>query len=199
MPQVASVLTPMSQGAALGVLLAVGCPRQALLMAAAQSAVETAGWKSMRGYNAGNITATNPSVQPWMLQGSNAIKFVAYPTPQAGFGAFLGWLSTHGLLAHAGANDLTGYMAQLRSNCYLGCIGRVDANGTTVSQTDYDNYQAGIAAWMTKLRAVAPILPADDAVNSASGGKGTVIALAILALGGAVAYAIHEGILIPAR
>jgi hypothetical protein len=189
----------MSQGAALGVLLSVGCPREALLMAGAQSAVETAGWKSMRNFNAGNITATNPSVQPWMLQGSNAIRFVAYPTPQAGFGAFLAWLSTHGLLAHAVANDLPGYIAQLRSNCYLGCIGRVDANGTTVSQTDYDNYQAGISAWMTKLRAVAPILPADASANVARSGKGTAIALAILALGGAVAYAIHEGILIPTR
>ena len=106
MPQVASTLTPLSYGQALGALLAAGCPQSALLMVGAQSAVETAGWKSMHGWNFGNITPTSTQAAngPWMTQGLQGMKFIVYPDAVSGARGMLRWLSTHGLLPFAVAS-----------------------------------------------------------------------------------------------
>lgn len=162
MGQVANTKTPLTYGQALGALLAAGCPQSALPMVAAQSAVETAAWRSMVQWNMGNVTPSAAQLAAgidWMTQGVPGMKYIAYPDAVAGAKGMLGWLSSHGLLAYATANDLTGYMNALRAGCYLGCIGLVDGTGHTVSQTDYDNYRAGIATWMAKLSGVAPVAP----------------------------------------
>jgi len=160
--QVPTQKTTLTYGQALGAFLAAGCPQAALLMVAAQSAVETAAWKSMAGWNAGNVTPTAAQVSagvPWDDQGIRGMKYIVYPDAVDGAKGMLSWLSSHGLLSRAEANDLSGYIAQLRSGCYLGCIGQTDSTGHTVSQTDYDNYQAGIASWMQTLRGVQPVAP----------------------------------------
>ena len=87
------------------------------------------------------------------------MKYLAFDDPISGAKAMLGWLSGRGLLSYATAGDLPGYMVQLAKGCYLGCIGLTDPTGHTVSQQDYDNYQAGIATWMGKLANVSPEAP----------------------------------------
>lgn len=162
MGQVANTKTPLTYGQALGALLAAGCPQSALLMVGAQSAVETAGWKSCVQWNMGNVTITPSQIAagvPWMNQGLQGMKFIAFPDAVSGAKAMLDWLAPRGLLARATANDLTGYVALLESQCYAGCVGRVDGTGHTVSQQDYDNYRAGLASWMSKLNGVTPEAP----------------------------------------
>jgi len=160
--QVATQKTRLTYGQALGALLAAGCPQSAVLMVAAQSAVETAAWKSMAGWNFGNVTPTAGQVAagiPWDDQGIKGMKYIVFPDAVSGAKGMLGWLQGHGLLAYATANDLQGYTNQLRSGCYLGCIGNTDPTGHTVSQQDYNNYQAGIASWMKTLQSVQPVAP----------------------------------------
>jgi hypothetical protein len=163
MGQVANLRTPLTYAQALGTLLAAGAPPAGLLMIAAQSAVETAGWQAMNNYNFGNVTPSASQIAAgidWMTQNVPNMRFISYSDPVSGAKGMLGWLQTHGLLAYAAANDLTGYMGKLSAGCYLGCIGNTDpSNGRTISQTDYDNYRAGISAWMSKLSKVAPAAP----------------------------------------
>lgn len=162
MGQVANVKTPLSYGQALGALLAAGCPQSALLMVAAQSAVETAAWKSMTQWNMGNVTPTAAQVAagtPWMDQGIAGMKYIAYPDATSGAAGMLAWLNARGLLNAASNGDLDTYMSLLQSGCYLGCVGNTDPTGHTVSSTDYANYRAGITTWMNKLSGVTPVAP----------------------------------------
>jgi hypothetical protein len=199
--QVPNVATPMPPAQALGSLLAAGCPQSALLMVAAQSAVETAEWGSMRGwtngfhnFNFGNVTPSAAQLAAgirWMNQNVPGMKYIAYADPISGAKGMLGWLSAHGLLAPAAAGDLTGYMAQLRAGCYLGCIGLTDPTGHTISQTDYDNYQAGISTWMSKLSGVVPAPPQ----LGSSVGRNVAILAAILTAGGLAAWLTRRHVL----
>jgi hypothetical protein len=184
---VATVPTPITQARGLGYLLAAGCPQSALLMVGAQACVETNAWGSQtgKGYNnanPGNVTPSAAQVAngiDYMTQGLN-MKYISFGTDHtAGARAMLQWLSTHGLLSYAIANDLSGYMARLQATCYLGCIGLTDGTGHTVSATDYSNYQAGISSWMTKLASVVPQMPAWwDTIGAADIALVSVAALA---------------------
>jgi len=198
MGQVATVKTPLSAAQALGSVLAAapGLSRTALDMIAAQSAVETAAWKAMNNYNFGNVTPTQSQLAagvPWMDQGIHGMKYIAFPDPVSGAQAMLGWLSSHGLLAYAQNGDLDGYMAKLRAGCYLGCIGNTDPTGHTVSQTDYDNYRAGIASYMSKLSGVTPVTPPMPVATSLpSTVPPWLVALGILGAGAAAGYVLAE-------
>lgn len=195
MGQVATTPTPLTPAQALGGLLAAGCPQSALLMVAAQSAIETAAWGSKTGrgfnnYNYGNVTPTPTQLAQgiaWMNQ-NLPMKYIAYADPVAGAAGMLGWLQLHGLLSYASSGDLDGYTQALRSGCYLGCVGNTDPTGHTVSQTDYDNYRAGIAAYMKSLASVTPVAP-----PMPSGKAFPVLVAAGLALtGAAIAYGIYK-------
>ena len=103
-------------------------------MVAAQSAVETAAWKSMGGWNLGNVTPSAAQVAagiPWDTQGVAGIKYTVYPNAIAGAKGMLDWLRPRGLLTAATNNDLDAYMALLQAGCYLGCIGLTDGTGHT--------------------------------------------------------------------
>lgn len=163
MPQVATVTTPLTPAQALGAVQAAlpyGTSRDAVNLIAAQSAVETAGWAAMHNYNFGNVTPTAAQAAsgPWMDQGL-PMKYIAYPDALSGAMGMVGWLTSHGLIAAASIGDLDSYMAGLQAGCYLGCVGLTDPTGHTVSQTDYDNYRAGIASWIAKLAPLTPVAP----------------------------------------
>jgi len=166
--QVATVATPLTRGQALGALLAAGCPQSALLMVAAQSAVETNAWGSQTGhgfnnYNFGNTTPSATQIAAgvsWMTQNVPHMQYLAFPDAVSGAKDMLKWLSSHGLLAYATANDLAGYMSRLQAGCYLGCVGKIDpSTGQPITQQAYNNYQAGIASWMRTLQSVQPVAP----------------------------------------
>jgi hypothetical protein len=161
--QVSTVKTPLTYGQALGALLAAGCPQSALLMVAAQSAVETAAWKSMAGWNFGNVTPSAAQLAAgieWDTQGVPNMKYTVFPNAVAGAKGMLAWLAPRGLLAAATANDLDTYMALLQSGCYLGCVGNVDpSTGQVITAAAYTNYRAGIVSWMSKLSGVVPVAP----------------------------------------
>ena len=165
MGQVAYVRTVLTQGQALGALLFGGCPQAALLMVGAQSAVETAGWKACANWNFGNVTPSTAQVNAgisWMAQqgnGTQGLKYIAFPDAVSGARAMVNWLNTRGLLSYAIANDLPGYISRLEATCYLGCVGATSPAGITVSTTDYSNYEAGISSWMKKLAGVIPVTP----------------------------------------
>ena len=163
MGQVATVKTVLTYGQALGSLLLAGCPPPALHMVAAQSAVETAAWKSMHNWNFGNVTPSPAQVAvgiPWMNQGLSAMKFISFSDPISGAKAMMGWIQSRGLLSYAEQGDLSGYVGRLQAGCYLGCVGNTDpVRGVAISQQDYDNYRAGISSWMAKLSSVTPVPP----------------------------------------
>ena len=202
---VATVPTPITPAQALGALLAAGCPQGALLMVAAQSAVETNAWGSgksrpgrgFNNWNAGNVTPSGGQLAAgitWMDQGISGMKYIARTDAVSGGKDMLGWLQSHGLLGYAAAGDLTSYMGQLRSGCYLGCIGQTDPTGWTVSQTDYDNYQAGISSWMRTLAGVQPVAPPGGSLPS-SAVRNVVLVVGILGLGAAAAYVARQAML----
>lgn len=197
MGQVATTPTPLTPAQAMGGLLLAGVPQSALLMVAAQSAIETAtfGSKTGRGfnnYNFGNVTPTPAQVAagvPWMNQGLN-MKYIAYPDPVSGAKGMLGWLSSHGLLSYASSGDLNGYMQALQAGSYLGTVGLTDGTGHTVSQTDYDNYKSGIAAYMKSLATVTPVappMPGGGILGPALVASGLAVA------GGVAAYSLYTG------
>jgi hypothetical protein len=193
--QVANTKTPLSNGQALGVLLAAGCPQSAVLMVAAQSAVETAGWKSMVQWNMGNVTPSAAQIAAgisWMTQGVPNMRFIAYPDAVSGARGMLGWLQGHGLLPYAEANDLVGYTARLAAGCYLGCIGSTDpSNGQTITQANYNSYAGGIASWMQKLQNVQPLAP-PGAPWSFPTTKRVLLVVGIVGAAAALAYAARQ-------
>lgn len=163
MGQVASVRTPLTSAQALGAFLAAGCPASALRMVAAQSAVETAGWQKMNGWNAGNVTPSASQIAAgisWMTQNVPNMRYIVYPSAVAGAQGMLSWLSSRGVLPYAEAGDLSGYMGRLQAGCYLGCVGNTDpSSNDPITQQSYTNYQNGIASWMAKLANVVPAPP----------------------------------------
>ena len=186
---VASTPTPISPALALGYLLAAGCPQSALLMVAAQSAVETAAWGSQTGrgfnnWNFGNTTPTAAQIAAginYMTQGVTGMKYIAFSDGISGAASMLAWLNNRELLSAASNGDLDTYMSLLQSGCYLGCIGNTDPTGHTVSTTDYANYRAGIASWMNKLSGVVPVMPS----TMQWGPVAAALGIAALGVGGA--------------
>jgi hypothetical protein len=158
--------TPLTPAQALYVLqevLPAGTSRTALDMIAAQSAVETARWTEMFGWNFGNVTPSASQLAAGADYFSHAntgtMKYLAFDNPVAGGAAMVAWLTSHGLLTPAENGDLAGYMAALQAGSYLGTVGLTDGSGHTVSQSDYTNYQNDIASIMGTLASVTPEPP----------------------------------------
>ena len=156
--------TPLTPGQALGVLEAAlpsGFTRTGVLMVAAQSAVETAHWGAMYGWNFGNVT---PSANQ-LAQGANyfehpetgSMRYLAFKNPLDGARAMTAWLQSHGVYQAAELGDLAGYMQALQNGSYLGTVGLVDGSGHTVSQDDYTAYGADIASIANELANVAAV------------------------------------------
>ncbi len=163
MPQVATVRTVATPAQAIGAIIAAlpsGAPRVAADIIAAQSAFETATWKSMNGWNMGNVTPTAAQVAsgPWMTQGLN-MKYIVYPNILAGAQGLVGWLASHGVLPYAYSGDVAGYVQKLASMCYEGCIGSTDPTGHTVTQADYTALQNTINSRAGSFASVVPEFP----------------------------------------
>jgi len=166
MSLVPAIRTPLTPAQALGALqeaLPSSFTRAGLDMVAAQSAVETARWTEMYGWNFGNVTPTAAQVAAgvdyFQHASTGSMRYRAYPDPVAGARAMTGWLESHGAYDAAQAGDLAGYMAALQAGSYLGTVGLTDGSGHTVSQADYTNYQNDIAVIMNELAAVTPERP----------------------------------------
>ena len=164
MGQVATVLTKSTPAKALGAILYVlpsGSTRTAANMIAAQSAIETANWKSMHNWNMGNVTPSQGQISAgisWMNQ-NLPMKYIAFSDIVAGSRAMVNWIIARGALPAANSGDLVGYMSKLQASCYLGCIGNTDPTGHTVTAADYAGYQSGIASRMSTLATVTPEMP----------------------------------------
>lgn len=156
-------LTPMTEAQALGVLqaaLPAGFTRAGLLLVAAQSAVETARWQQMYGFNFGNVTPTAAQLAAgadyFQHPTTGSMKYLSFADPLSGAATMTSWLNGHGLFTAAQTGDLNAYMTGLQDGSYLGTIGLTDGSGHTVSQADYDNYAADIRALISELAAVTP-------------------------------------------
>jgi hypothetical protein len=199
MGQVATITTRASAAEVLGGILAAlpqGAPQIAGAIITAQSADETASWTAMHNWNVGNVTTANPNVDDWMLQGSNPIKFRAFPDLASGAAAMVAWLSTRGVLPFAYAGDIAGYVGQLAAHCYLGCIGNTDPTGHTVSQDDYNNYQAAIAARTNSYLAITPIYPPSASKGPTNAGAALILGAAAVVTFAAVHTARRNGHLV---
>jgi len=158
MGQVEAVRTPATAGQVIGALMAAGLSRDAANIVASQSADETANWQAMWNWNPGNVTASGS--QDYVIQSSsNPGHFRAFSTLLEGAQAMVGWLQAKGAIAAAESGNISAYVAALAAGCYLGCIGNTDQTGHTVSQTDYDNYQAAITSRLPAMRAAIPVAP----------------------------------------
>jgi hypothetical protein len=176
--------TVMTPARALGVLqaaLPTAFTRQGLDLVAAQSAVETAHWSEMYGYNFGNVTPTAAELAAganyFQHPQTGDMKYLAFSNPLKGAQKMTDWLQSHGLYTAAQAGDLDSYMAGLQAGSYLGTVGLVDGSGHTVSQDDYTNYRNAIASIMGQLSNVTP-------TPYTSGGAWWLAGLAALGLAG---------------
>jgi hypothetical protein len=164
MPEVATVRTPATPAQAIGAIIAAlpaGAPRVASSIIGGQSALETATWRSMNGWNMGNITPTAAQAAsgPWMTQWLKGMRFIVYPSLLDGARGMVRWLTSHGLLPFAYAGDVDGYVSRLAATCYMGCIGKTDPTGHTVTQADYDALAATIRGRVPAFNALVPEAP----------------------------------------
>lgn len=148
-------LTPAEALTALHGALPPDTTETGLRMVAAQSALETNWWgrgggKGFANWNFGNITSDGTG--PWVFLGPKGMRYRAYPSNGGGAIAYVAQLKKDGTLDSASRGDLDGYVAQLQKNGYLGFVGRTDPTGHTVTQADYDQYKASIAAIMGSLK-----------------------------------------------
>lgn len=159
MPQVPNVLTVATAEEVLGALLATGINRDAANILCAESAFETASWKGMHNWNVGNTTTAHPDRDPWMDQGLHGMQFKAFATLQDGAADMVHWLSKRGAIVYAESGNVDGYVTVLESGCYMGCVGRTDVTGHTVSQDDYDALANTIKQKVQKLALLTPQSP----------------------------------------
>lgn len=163
MPQVAKAQTPATLEDVLTALIDGGAPTaNAARMLAAQSALETAGWRAMWNWNLGNLTAASDA-SSWVQQSSsNSLHFLAYDSIQAGAADFVSYVARRGLLQYANVGDLNGYVAMAQRIPY--CPG-----------VSTEVYAAGMEVWLTRFGGKLPVPSA-----------GTPLAYGALALGGGI-------------
>src|SRR5271165_4290541 len=137
--EVATVSTPASASDVLGALIGAGLSKNAAVMVAAQSALETGGWQQMWNWNLGNVTTNDD----YYTIGSNPLHFRPSDSLSAGAVDFVGYLSGRGLIPYADAGDLSGYVGRLQAIGYAG-------------NADYGAYQTGMQTWIDKLGGVTP-------------------------------------------
>jgi hypothetical protein len=133
-PQVPAKLTPATAADVRAALLAAGLPAAAVPIVLAHSALETAAWRGLWGWNVGNIVATGNVA--WQALPGVALPFRVYPSLAAGAADFVALLAARGAVAPAAAGDLAGYVAALKAGGYAG------------PGADYVAYQAGIARYV---------------------------------------------------
>ena len=176
--QLPAVRTGATAGNVLQALLDAGVPASGIRMVAAQSAIETAGWAQMWGWNAGNITAKDS--EDYQILPGNKLHFRVFESLDDGVGALVTWLGHRGVLPYAVHGDLSGYVQRLADTCYAGCIGMTDPNGFTTTRATYDAYQSGMGAWMSKLSSVQPVRQGIGARQWAVVGALGLLALSVM-------------------
>ena len=144
------------------------------LMPLAQSAFETGNWRSMFGWNTGNIT-THGDPDDWFYQYAGSLKFKSYPSLDDGALAQVKTLNHMHALEAADAGDVAGFVDELRRGHYIGN-----------DQKAYQDLQNALPSLMAKYRGVVPA-PA-SASSPPSLAKPLLIGAAIIAasLAGAV-------------
>lgn len=161
MPQVEALKTPASAADVAGAMsrayvkLTGNAPpaESSYLMPLAQSALETANWKSLYNFDLGNVTTANPN-DSWFFQYQGSLKFKAYASLDDGALAMMSWLQKHGAIAAADANDLNAYGDALQRGCYVGCPWSCGAGISP--ETCRAKYLAGIASLMHRYAGVVP-------------------------------------------
>jgi hypothetical protein len=137
-----AVQTNSTAAEILGALQEAGVSRNAAIMLAAQSALETNGWNGgMWNFNLGDITTNGPY---YVLQPGLSLPFKAYGSLQEGATDFVQYIRSHGLMPFAESGDLQGYVDRLQAFGYAG------------PSANYTNYYNGMARWLKQLGAVAP-------------------------------------------
>lgn len=164
--RVPTVRTPSTAAAVLGAFIAAlppGAPRVAANLMAAQSAIETAHWRSMNNWNLWNITPSHAQLAAgiaWMDQGLAPMQYIAYRSILDSAIDAVAWSKRRGYFDALYAGDVGGYLADLRATCFLGCVGNTDPLGHTVTDADYAAYGASIASISAQLASVTPSMPA---------------------------------------
>jgi len=165
MPQVEAVLTPATAGQVIGALLGTGLSRSEANLVAAQSAVETGGWRYMRNWNVGNIT-TGSNAGPWMIQSAtNSLHFIAYPSLAAGAAGMVSWLRSHNIPLDT---TVANYVTALKNVNYFG-------------SGDAAAYQRNIQSYLPQMQAAVPVLEWDLPTKLVVG-----ISVAVMAYGSLV-------------
>ena len=186
MPQVAKRLTPANPAVVLGAMAyaykkvtgQVPPNFYAILLPTAQSALETAAWRAMWGWNAGNVTSGHPDTDDWMDLGVG-LRFKAYKNLGDGCADMMMWLAKHNCLAAAASGDVGVFTQALAASCYAGCPGQP---GTA----DYSAYAAGVYGFAKEFSSVTPTPYGPGLGWLASFGLG----LGIVSAAGIAAYAI---------
>lgn len=135
----AATRTDSNASDVIAALKNAGCPDAAAQMVAAQSALETAGWVGgLWNWNVGNITQPNAALA--VYQPGVDLPFAKYDSLAAGAKAMVDLLTAKGVIQHAAAGDLAGYVDALKAMHYAG-------------DADYGAYKTGMAKWMLRLPA----------------------------------------------
>lgn len=166
--EVPPTLTPVTQGQVLGAIQQAwrnvtgeDAEWDGIVILAAQAAEETAGFAKLYGYNLGNITHSPGDGYDYNHRPEVPVAsmvFRVYPDLESGATDLVEWAIRHGAQDAIQNGDLPSYMNALQAGCYLGCVGNETPTGT-VTQGNYDQYQASIQAWMSRLENVAPETP----------------------------------------
>jgi hypothetical protein len=171
--RVPPTLTPASGSQVLRALYDALPPsagrREAANILAAQSALETARWSRMYGWNTGNVTI-GANVLPVLMWTRRGLDFAVYGDLATGAADQVAYLAKHSggrALAQAAAGDVAGFTQSLQAMGYAGPAG------------DYAAYEVAIARGADAL-APLPLAPA----SSIFGGG----ILAAAAVGAVVAF-----------
>jgi hypothetical protein len=133
----------------------------------AVSSLETAQWDQMWDWNAGNITTTSPNYS--LRGGANPLHFKRYASLAAGAMDLVHWLSVHGAIEAADAQDVDAFAAAMQRGCYAGCEPSVYSSGDA------------LAGQLSRLVGSAPAL--SDGAKFAWVGGSFVAALGMAAAG----------------
>jgi hypothetical protein len=184
MTQVAATLTPSDVSSVAGafvyaykILFGRDPPRpESWIYPLSVSALETAHWSQMYNWNAGNVTDGTCHGRVRGDVGTyrnphvtDALNFSAFSSLGEGARAEMATLLCMGAMDAADAGDLAGFQHALQTGCYAGCVPYPD-----------------LSAYVRQFRNVVPS-------NYFPNSRKFVIAGSIVILGGALAYAIHEG------
>ena len=156
-------------------------PRPAALLAASQWCVETAGGRSMYGWNCGNLTCGAAPSYPCgnnPLVTSSQLHFSNFTDLNQGVTAYLAFLKSRGAMPALLSGDLQTFADKLSA---LGYAGPMAAS----------QYVSSFSPWLAKLSALPP--PPPPPINPpSSSGTGWIASALLLGGAGAIAGYLYE-------